>query len=165
VSSSLTQLRVCLGLFWMCVDAQHGRQHARKCAQQRLRARSATWRSGEPTGRWRGNGRATAHHHSTSTFQRPRAPSQQSERLQTQQKYRALVVRRILSESERSGAQIPLDLTKTMVGLLKTAKVHVGTSGSKKRGCQWGLVPLSRPCHVGGRPRSQVTWQGPGERA
>ena len=41
-------------------------QHARKCAQQQLRARSPTQRSGGPTCRWRGNARlsatATLHH-------------------------------------------------------------------------------------------------------
>ena len=42
------------------VDAPPMRQHARKCAQQRLRARSPTQGSGGPTGRWRGNVRATA---------------------------------------------------------------------------------------------------------
>ena len=42
------------------VDAPLMRQHARKCAQQRLRARSPTQGSGGPTGRWRGNARATA---------------------------------------------------------------------------------------------------------
>ena len=44
----------------LVVDAPPMRQHARKCAQQRLRARSPTQGSGGPTGRWRGNARATA---------------------------------------------------------------------------------------------------------
>ena len=48
------------------VDAPPMRQHPRKCAQQRLRARSPTRRSGGPTCRWRGNARlsatATLHH-------------------------------------------------------------------------------------------------------
>ena len=41
-------------------DVPPMRQHAWKCAQQRLRARSPTQGSGGPTGRWRGNTRATA---------------------------------------------------------------------------------------------------------
>ena len=43
-----------------CVDAPLMWQHARKCAQQRLRARSPTWRSSGPTCRWRGNAQLSA---------------------------------------------------------------------------------------------------------
>ena len=49
-----------------CVDAPPMQQHAQKCAQQRLKARSLMWWSGGPTCRWRGNVRlsatATPHH-------------------------------------------------------------------------------------------------------
>ena len=89
------------------------------------------------------------HHHTTSTFQRPRAPSQCSDHLQTQQERRAWDVRPILSELERSGARIPLNLTKTSLGPPKTPKARAGHSGSNKRRPQRGLVPPSRPCHVG----------------
>ena len=89
------------------------------------------------------------HHHTTSTFQRPRAPSQHSDRLHTQQECQAWAVRPIPSESERSGARIPLNLTKTSLGLPKTLKARAGGSASNKRRPQRGLVPPSRPCHVG----------------
>jgi hypothetical protein len=54
-------------------DAPRARQHMQKCALQRLRARSPTWRSGGPTGRWRGHARATAT--ATSPHHHPHAPS------------------------------------------------------------------------------------------
>jgi hypothetical protein len=102
------------------------------------------------------------HHHTTLTIQRPRAPSHRSDRLQSQQEYRAWVVRPIPSESGRSGARIPLNLTKTSLGLPKTLEARAGPSGSNKRCPQRGLVPPSRPCHVGGRPTSRDALQGPG---
>ena len=103
------------------------------------------------------------HHHTTSTFQQPCAPSQHSDHLQTQQECQAWVVRPIPSESGRSGALILLNITKSTLALLKTLKMRAGPSGSNKRRPQWGLVPSSRPCHVGRRPTSCAALQGPGE--
>ena len=102
------------------------------------------------------------HHHTTLTIQRPHAPSHRSDRLQSQQEYRAWVVRPIPSESERSGARIPFNLTKTSLGLPKTPQARAGSSGSNKQSPRRGLVPPSRPCHVGRRPTSRVVSQGPG---
>jgi hypothetical protein len=121
-------------------DAPRARQHTRKCAQQRLGTRSPTRRSGGVATRV-----PQPHHHTTSTFQRPRAPSYPSGRLQTQQEYRALVLRQIPSESGRSCALIFLNITKTSLGLLKTLKARAGDSASNKRLSQQGLVPPRLP--------------------
>jgi hypothetical protein len=103
------------------------------------------------------------HHHTIIlTFQRPRALANSSDRPQNWQDYRARLVRRISSESGRSGALIPLNLTKTTLALLKTLKARAGLSGSNKRRPQRGLVPPSCPCHVGRRPTSRDASQGPG---
>jgi hypothetical protein len=103
-----------------------------------------------------------SHHHTTSTFQRLRAPSQHSNRLQTQQECQAWVVRPIPSESGRSGALIPLNNTNIILVCFRALKTRTGLSGSNKRCPQRGLVPSSRPCHVGGRPTSRDVSQGPG---
>ena len=102
------------------------------------------------------------HHQTTSTFQRPRAPSQHSNRLQTQQECQAWVVRPIPSESGRSGALIPLNNTNIILVCFKAPKARADDSASNKRLPQQGLVPPSRPCHVGGRPTSRDASQGPG---
>jgi hypothetical protein len=102
------------------------------------------------------------HHTITPTFQRPRAPSHCSDRLQNQQEYRAWVVRPIPSESGCSGAMIPLNNTNIILVCFKALKARAGHSGSNKRCPQRGLVPPSHPCHVGRRPTSRVASQGPG---
>ena len=103
------------------------------------------------------------HHTTILTFQRPRTLSNSSDRPQNRQEYRARLVRPIASESGRSGALISLNTTKTTLGRLKTPKARAGNSASNKRRPQRGLVPSSRPCHVGRRPTSRVASQGPGE--
>jgi hypothetical protein len=102
------------------------------------------------------------HHHTTSAFQRPRAPSQHSDRLQTQQECQAWVVRPIPSESGRSGALILLNNTNIILVCFEAPKARADNSASNKRLPQQGLVPPSRPCHVGGRPTSRDASQGPG---
>jgi hypothetical protein len=102
------------------------------------------------------------YHHTTSTFQRPRATHQRSDRPQTWLKHRALVVRPLPSESARCASQIALNNTKSDLGGFKALKAHVGIPDAHKRRPQWGLVLPSRPCHVGGRPTSHVALQGPG---
>jgi hypothetical protein len=103
------------------------------------------------------------HHHTTIlTFQRPRALASSSDRPQNRHEYRARLVRWIPSESGRSGALISFNHTKISLAHLKTPKTHAGHSGSNKRCPQRGLVPPSRPCHVGGRPTSRDASQGPG---
>ena len=103
------------------------------------------------------------HHHTTSTFQQPRAPSQHSDRLQTQQECQAWVVRPIPNESGRSSALIPLNNTNIILVCFRALKTCTGLSGSNKQRPQQGLVPSSRPCHVVGRPTSRAALQGPGE--
>ena len=102
------------------------------------------------------------HHHTILIFNQSRTLSILSDLPQTQQEDRATALRRISSESGRSGALIPLNLTKTTLALLKTLKARAGHSGSNKRRPQRGLVPPSRPCHVGGRLTSRDASQGPG---
>ena len=103
------------------------------------------------------------HHHTTIlTFQRPCALASSLDRPQNWHEYRAKLVRRIPSESGRSGALISFDHTKISLAHLKTPKARAGHSGSKKRRPQRGLVPPSRPCHVGRCPTSRVASQGPG---
>jgi hypothetical protein len=102
------------------------------------------------------------HHTIILTFQRPRALANSSDCPQNWQDHRAITLRRISSESGRSGALIPFNLTKPTLGRPKAPKARAGPSGSNKRRPQRGLVPPSRPCHVGGRPTSRDASQGPG---
>jgi hypothetical protein len=102
------------------------------------------------------------YHHTTSTFQRPRAAHQRSDRPQTWLKHRALVVRPLPSESARCASRIALNNTKSDLGSFKALKARAGIPDAHKRRPQWGLVLPSRPCHVGGRPTSRVALQGPG---
>ena len=102
------------------------------------------------------------HHTTILTFQRPRALASSSDRPQNWHEYRARLVRRIPSESGRSGALISFNHTKISLAHLKTPKARAGNSASNKRRPQQGLVPSSRPCHVGGRPTSRAASQGPG---
>ena len=99
----------------------------------------------------------------TPIFHRSRALAIISDRPQIQQEYRATALRRISSESVRNDALILLNPTRTSLALLKTFKARAGIPGSNKRRPQRGLVPPSRPCHVGGCPMSRVASQGPGE--
>ena len=99
----------------------------------------------------------------TPIFHRLRALAILSDRPKIQQEYRATALRRISSESVRSGALILLNPTRTSLALLKTFKARAGIPGSNKRRLQRGLVPPSRPCHVGRCPTSRVALQGPGE--
>jgi hypothetical protein len=103
------------------------------------------------------------HHHTILIFHQSRTLSILSDLPQTQQEDRETALRQISSKSGRSGALIPLNVTKTTLACLKTPKARVGLSGSNKRRPQWGLVPSSRPCHVGRRPTSRAASQGPGE--
>ena len=101
-------------------------------------------------------------HTTILTFQRPHALASSSDRPQNWYEYRARLVRRIPSESGHSGALISFNHTKISLAHLKTPKACAGNSASNKRRPQWGLVPPSRPCHVGRRPTSRVASQGPG---
>ena len=66
-------------------------------------------------------------------FKRPRALATSSDSPQTRQEYQAWAVRRIPSESGRSGTLIPLNHTKSILGHFKPLKTHVGISDSHKR--------------------------------
>jgi hypothetical protein len=102
------------------------------------------------------------HHTTILTLHRSRALTILSDQPQTWQEHRATTLRQISSESGRSSALIPLNLTKPTLGRPKAPKARAGPSGSNKRRPQQGLVPPSRPCHVGRRPTSRVASQGPG---
>ena len=102
------------------------------------------------------------HHHTILIFHQSRTLSILSDLPQTQQEDRATALRQISSKSGRSGALIPLNVTKTTLACLKTPQARMGLSGSNKRRPQRGLVPPNRPCHVGGRPTSRDASQGPG---
>lgn len=88
-------------------------QHARICAPRRL---STTLRACGGAAARQAGSVATRNTHplqdTTSIFHRPRALAINSDHPQTQQKYRAQVVRRIRSESGRSDTLIPLNHTK-----------------------------------------------------
>ena len=100
----------------------------------------------------------------TPIFRRQRALSTRSDRPETRQEHRARVVRRAHSESERVVARIALNITKTTLVVCKTLTARVDISESYKRLPQVGLALVSCSCHVGGRPTSRVTLQGPGAR-
>jgi hypothetical protein len=102
------------------------------------------------------------HHTTILTLHRSRALTILSNQPQTWQEHRTTTLRRISSELGCSGALIPLNLTKPTLGCPKAPKARAGPSGSNKRLPQRGLVPPSRPCHVGRRPTSRVASQGPG---
>ena len=99
--------------------------------------------------------------HTTSTFQRPCAAHQHSDRPQTWLKHQALVVRPLPSESARCASRIALNNTKSNLGSFKALKARAGIPDAHKRHPQWGLVLPSHPCHVGGRPMSHIALQGP----
>ena len=140
-------------------DAPRVRQHARKCAQQRLIGRSPTRRTDRPVA-WQCA--RHSHHHTISTFQQPRAPSHRSDRPQTWLKYRALAVRWIPSESARCASWIALNNTKSNLGSFKALKVHVGIPDAHNRRPRWGLAFPSCPCHIGGCLMLHIALQGPG---
>jgi hypothetical protein len=149
------------------VDAPPMRQHARKCAQPRLTVKPGARRSGavaRPAGGVATRDSQPQPHHTTllSNFKRPRALATSSDHPQTWPEYRAWAVRRTPSESGHSGAQIPLNHTKTILCCLKPLKTRAGISDSHKLCPQWGLVLPDRPCHVGRRPTLRVELQGPG---
>jgi hypothetical protein len=102
------------------------------------------------------------HHTTILTLHRSRTLTILSDQPQTWQKHRATTLRRISSESGRSGALIILNNTNIILVCFKALKTRAGLSGSNKRRPQWGLVPPSRPCHVGQRPTSRDASQGPG---
>jgi hypothetical protein len=104
-------------------------------------------------------------HSTTSIPCRPRASFHCSDLSETRQKYRARQVLRILSESGRSGARIPLNNPKTILAHLKTLKAHAGISDSHKPCPQRGLVCTGLPYHVGRRPPPSIEQQGPGASA
>ena len=127
---------------------------------------------GQPDGAvaWQAGGVATCapqpqlqhYHHTTSTFQQPRAAHQCSDHPQTRLKHQALVVQPLLSESACCASWITLNNTKSDLGGLKALKARAGIPDAHKRRPQWGLVLPSRPCHVGGHLMSRVVLQGPG---
>jgi hypothetical protein len=103
------------------------------------------------------------HHTTILIFLRPRALANTSDRLKTWQKYRAWVVRRNPSDSERTSVLIPLNHTNTILGRLKALKTCAGFSGPTKACPQRGSEVLpGLPYHVGRRPTSCVALQGPG---
>ena len=64
------------------------------------------------------------YHHTTSTFQQPRAAHQRSDRPQTWLKHQALVVRPLPSESARCASRIALNNTKSDLGGFKALKAR-----------------------------------------
>ena len=96
------------------------------------------------------------------SFQRPRTFSAHSDRPETRQERRAQVIRRAHSKSERVVARIALNNTKTTLVVFKSLTARADISELYKRLPRVGLVLVRRPCHVGGRPTSRVTLQGPG---
>ena len=101
----------------------------------------------------------------TPSFLRPRAPVNSSEHLKTRQEYRARLVLRGLSESERSGTYIFLNITKPTLVQFKPLTVRAGISDSNKARPQRGLVLPCRPHNAGQCPTSCVELQGPGASA
>ena len=96
------------------------------------------------------------------SFQRPRAFSACSNRPETRQERQARVVQRAHSKSERVVAQITLNNTKTTLVVFKSLTARADISELYKQLPRVGLVLVRRPCHIGGRPTSRVTLQGPG---
>ena len=96
------------------------------------------------------------------SFRRPHAFSARSDRPETRQERRAQVIRRTHSESEHVVTRIALNNTKTTLVVFKSLTAHADISELYKRLPRVGLVLVCRPCHVGGRPTSRVTLQGPG---
>ena len=100
------------------------------------------------------------HHHTTSTFQRPRAPSQHSDRLQTQQECQAWVVRPIPNESGCSSALIPLNNTNIILVCFRALKTRTGLSGSNKQRSPT-TSPTSRTQQLQSRSLTRIagTWR------
>ena len=96
------------------------------------------------------------------SFRRPRAFSARSDRPETRQECRAQVIQRAHSESERVVARIALNNTKTTLVVFKSLTARADISELYKRLPRVGLALVRRPCHIGGRPMSRVTLQGPG---
>ena len=96
------------------------------------------------------------------SFRWPRAFSACSDRPETRQERRAQVIRRAHSESERVVTRIALNNTKTTLVVFKSLTARADISELYKRLPRVGLALVRRPCHVGGRPTSRVTLQGPG---
>ena len=96
------------------------------------------------------------------SFRRPRTFSARSNRPETRQERRAQVIRHAHSESERVVARTALNNTKTTLVVFKSLTARADNSEWYKRLPRVGLVLVRRPCHVGGRPMSCVTLQGPG---
>ena len=72
------------------------------------------------------------------------------------------MIQRAHSESERIIAQITLNNTKTTLVVFKSLTARADILELHKQLPRVGLVQVSRPCHVGGRPTSRVALQGPG---
>ena len=96
------------------------------------------------------------------SFRRLRAFSACSDHPKTRQERRVQVIRRAHSESERVVARTALNNTKTTLVVFKSLTARADNSEWYKRLPRVGLVLVRRPCHVGGRPMSCVTLQGPG---
>ena len=96
------------------------------------------------------------------SFQQPRAFSACSDRPETRQERRAQVVRRAHSKSERVVARIAPNNTKTTLVVFKSLTACADISELYKRLPRVEIAQVGRPYHVGGRPTSRVTLQGPG---
>ena len=138
-------------------DAPQAWQHTRIYTQRGLRAGSPMQRSDGATTR-----ALQPPLRLIPSFRRPRAFSAHSDRPETRQERQARVVRRAHSESERVVARIALNNTKTTLVVFKSLTVRVDIPELHKQLPRVGLVQVSRPCHIGGRPTSRVALQGPG---
>ena len=96
------------------------------------------------------------------SFKRPHAFSTHSDRPETRQERQARVIQRAHSESERIVTWVTLNITKATLVVFKSLTACVDILELYKRLPQVGLVLVSRPCHVGGRPTSHIALQGPG---
>ena len=95
------------------------------------------------------------------SFRQPCAFSAHSDHPKTWQERQARVVQHAHSESECIVTRITLNNTKTTLVVFKSLTAHADISKLYKQLPRVGLAQVGRPCHIGGRPTSHVTLQGP----